>query len=168
MSEIAEIERKEIREDILSFEVALGELPNAFFGDSEQCPLKHSFSNGIYVREIFIPKGTTLTGKIHLHSHPNFLMSGVVDVFTEAGGIERLTAPMSIISASGTKRIVKALEDTVWITVHRTNETDLEKIEKETIAKTYGDYEKFKKRIEKKSMWNRIANFVNKNFKTIN
>ena len=31
------------------------------------------------------------------------------------------------------------MEDTVWITVHVTNETDLEKIEDYVIAKTYDD-----------------------------
>lgn len=44
-----------------------------------------------------------------------------------------------MISAPGTKRAVIALEDTTWITVHVTNETDLEKIEDYVIAKTYDD-----------------------------
>ena len=128
-------EKFDLRESIGQFENVLSESNKAVFGDV--LPLKHSFTDGMYVREIFIPKGTVLVGKIHRHDHPNFLMSGIVDVVTEDGGIERLKAPLSMISPAGTKRAVYAIEDTVWITVHATNETDLEKIEKEVITENY-------------------------------
>jgi quercetin dioxygenase-like cupin family protein len=128
-----------VRSKIFEFENKLAKMPGAFFGDSDQMPLKHSFADGVYVREIFIPKGSVLTGKIHKHSHPNFLMKGEVVVVTEGGGREHLKAPLSIISEPGTKRAVYALEDTVWITVHVTNDTDLEKIEEHVIAKDYSD-----------------------------
>jgi hypothetical protein len=135
VTEKNQLSKFELRERIGEFENCLAETDGAQFGDV--LPLKHSFSPGIYVREIFIPKGTVLTGKIHRHSHPNFLMSGVVDVVTEDGGLERLTAPLSMISPAGTKRAVYAVEDTVWITVHATDETDLDKIEKEVITQDY-------------------------------
>lgn len=131
--------REEFRKKIFCLEETMAKIPGATFGDSPEMPLKHSFAEGVYVREIFIPKGHILTGKIHKHSHPNFLMSGEVIVVTEERGREHLKAPLSMISAPGTKRAVIALEDTVWITVHVTNETDLEKIEDYVIAKTYDD-----------------------------
>lgn len=143
---ITEIE-KEVRGKILDFEEQLKDIPGAFIGDSDLCPLKHSFADGIYVREIFIPKGVVLTGKIHKHSHPNFLMKGKVEVFTEFGGYEILEGPIAMISLAGTKRVVKSLEDTTWITVHvnQSNTTDLQKLEKFVIADSYEDYEKYKK-----------------------
>lgn len=127
------------RADILTLENALSRVDGAVFGDSEMMPLKHSFAPGIYVREIFIPKGTILTGKIHRHAHPNFLMKGEVIVVTEFGGREHLKAPQSIISKAGTKRAIMALEDTIWITVHSNpdDETDLAKIEEYVIAPSY-------------------------------
>lgn len=129
---------KEIkREDILKLENALAKVPGAIFGDSDMLPLKHSFAPGVYVREIFIPKGSILTGKIHRHAHPNFLMKGEVIVVTEYKGREHLKAPMSMISQAGTKRAIIALEDTIWITVHVTDETDLKKIEDYVIAPSY-------------------------------
>ncbi|MBK9694928.1 MAG: hypothetical protein IPO76_05990 [Elusimicrobia bacterium] len=131
--------RDEFRKKIFCLEETMAKIPGATFGDSPEMPLKHSFAEGVYVREIFIPKGHILTGKIHKHSHPNFLMSGEVIVVTEERGREHLKAPLSMISAPGTKRAVIALEDTTWITVHVTNETDLEKIEDYVIAKTYDD-----------------------------
>lgn len=128
---------RNVRDDILELENALLKVPGAVRGDSDLMPLKHSFAPGMYVRQIFIPKGTILTGKIHRHAHPNFLMSGEVIVVTEERGREHLKAPMSIISAAGTKRAILALEDTVWITVHATEETDLQKIEDYVIAKDF-------------------------------
>jgi len=44
----------------------------------------------------------------------------------------------------GTKRIAEALEDCVWITVHGTDETDVELIEKTFIAQTEQEYLEFK------------------------
>lgn len=143
------IDPKMIRRKIHYFEDALSNLDGAFKGDNESCPLKHSFSPGIYMREIFIPKGTVVTGKIHKHEHPNVLLKGHVKVVTESGGVEELIAPIAMISPAGTKRVVYALEDTTWITFHRTDQTDLEKIEEEVIAKTYQELpEETKKQLD--------------------
>lgn len=131
----------ESRQKILEFEKILGTHPNAVHGDC--FPLKHSFADGVYVREIFIPAGAILTGKIHKHSHPNFLMVGKVEVFTEEDGLQILEAPLSMISKAGTKRVVRAITDTIWITVHVTNETDLDKIEDYVIAKSFDDLKLF-------------------------
>jgi hypothetical protein len=111
-------------------------------GDQHDCPLKHSYADGVYVREIFIPKNKVLVGKIHKHSHPNFLMKGKVTVITESGGRETLEAPLSMISPAGTKRVVWAHEDTVWITVHVTDKTDVDEIEQEVIVPSYNLLEK--------------------------
>jgi len=125
-----------LRFDIQNLENTISSTEGAFFGDSDNCPLKHSFAEGCYVREIFIPAGTVVVGKIHRHSHPNFLMSGEVIVVTEEGR-KRLKAPMAMISEKGTKRAVYAITDAVWATVHVTDETDLSKIEEEVIAKDF-------------------------------
>jgi hypothetical protein len=123
-----------IRGKIIEFEKRLGELPNAMFGDC--FPLKHTFVDGAYVREITMPKGALLTSKIHKIKHPYFILKGEVSVLTE-NGIKRLKAPYSGITEAGTKRVLYIHEDTVWTTVHITNETDLEKIEKQIIAESY-------------------------------
>src|ERR1035437_7035163 len=95
-AEVQAIEKNPfIRDRIVAFEEHLTKLEGAFVGDNDLCPLKHTFSDGIYVREIFIPAGTYIVGKLHKHSHPNFLLSGVVDVITEGAGRESLIAPMS-------------------------------------------------------------------------
>lgn len=131
------------RDAILNFQEILSKHPDAKFGDMPECPLKHTFSDGMYVREIFIPAGTVIVGKLHKHSHPNFLLSGDVSVFTESNGLQRLKGPLSMISEACTKRVVYAHTDTVWVTVHLnpTNTQDLLQLEEQVIAKSYEAFE---------------------------
>lgn len=113
-------------------------------------PVTHHFSHGIYARELFIPKDTILTGKIHKFPQLNILLKGEISVLTEQG-IERKTAPFVVSSPAGTKRIAYAHEDCVWITVHGTHETDLEKIEEQFIAKSDAEYLEFVAMLQDKS-----------------
>lgn len=125
------------RNKITEFAEKFEKLPGVKKGDMEECPLKHKFADGIYVREIFIPKGMLIVSKIHKHSHPNFLLKGRISVYTEELGEELLVAPLSIISPAGTRRVLYTHEDTVWITVHKTDKKDLGEIEKEIIIESY-------------------------------
>jgi hypothetical protein len=50
--------------------------------EQTELPLKHSFAPGVYAREMEIPAGTLLIGKIHKHRHHNFLMKGSIIVLT--------------------------------------------------------------------------------------
>lgn len=118
------------RDKILKLEEALRRLPPI------DAPVFHHFSDGIYARELHIPKGATLTGKIHRKAHLNVLAKGEIRVLTEHG-MKTLKAPCVIESFPGIKRAGHALEDTVWITFHATHETDLEKIEAEFIAPSF-------------------------------
>lgn len=111
------------------------------------CPLKHVFAPGgtckhVYAREILLPAGLTIVGKIHKYAHLNMLMKGRVSVFTEKGR-EDFVGPLTMVSQAGTKRAVYAHEDTIWVTVHLTNSTDLEEIEAEIIAKDFAELERF-------------------------
>lgn len=128
--------RGDIRNFILDFEAKMMKCPDAYIGDSELCPLKHTFVDGAYVREIFVPKGTLIITKIHKVTHPYFILEGDVSVLTEEGEV-RLKAPFYGVTVAGTKRLAYAHENTRWVTVHVTKERDLEKIEEEIIAKSF-------------------------------
>lgn len=117
------------------FESVLGSMPGAKFGD-DACPLVHTFADGLYIRQMTAPKGMLNVSKLHKTNHPYFILEGEFSVLTETG-IKRIKAPYTGITKAGTKRIVYFHEETIWITVHATEETDLEKIEDELIAKTY-------------------------------
>lgn len=124
-----------VQERIMSA-VANGEL------ESPEMPLRHYFTDGAYARELTMPTGVIVVGKIHKHAHLNFITKGKVAVLTEFGE-EVYTAPHTFVSKPGTKRVVYILEETVWTTVHVTPETDLEKIEDYVIAKSFDEYEEY-------------------------
>lgn len=104
----------------------------------EMFPLRHMFAPGAYGREITIPKGHWIIGKIHKHAHFSVISKGKVAVLTEDGPVV-MAAPYTFVSSPLAKRVVLALEDTIWTTFHITNETEISKIEDEVIAKSYDD-----------------------------
>ena len=108
-------------------------------------PVKHYFSQGVYARELFIPKGTLLTGKIHKYQQLNIMSQGDLSVLTE-DGVVRVQAPFTIVSPPGTKRIAYAHEDTVWTTIHGTDETNVDLIEAHFIAQSEEEYTAFLER----------------------
>lgn len=106
---------------------------------SESCPVRHFFAPGSYGREITMPAGMVVIGKIHKHAHVNVLSKGVVHVFTEQEGMLTLRAPLTFVSSPGTKRVVLIEEEAVWTTVHVTDKTDLAEIEAEVIATDFDE-----------------------------
>ena len=113
-------------------------------------PLKHSFSNGIYARELTIPAGGLIVGKVHKTQHHNFLLQGEIIVLTEDNGIKLLQAPCTIVSEPGTQRVGYAITDTVWTAVHlnESNTQDLELLEEENVVNTPADYLEYKNNME--------------------
>ena len=93
-----------------------------------ELPLVHRFTDGIYVREIFMPKGTLLTSKIHKTRHQFMVLKGEVSVLDEQGNEVRITAPHIGITEIGTRRVLFIHEDCVWATVHANpnNENEVE------------------------------------------
>lgn len=105
------------------------------------CPVQHHFAPGAYGREMTLPAGLVVVGKIHKHAHINVISKGRVQVFTEQDGVLELAAPCTFVSSPGTKRVVHVLEETVWTTVHVTDKTDLAEIEREVIATDFMEVE---------------------------
>ena len=135
---LTEIEKKGIRNGIANLEDAILARPGTVYGDQPDMPLKHSFGENLYVREIFAPKGKIIVTKLHKKAHPFFLLKGVVSVLTDEGP-RLIEAPYYGITPAGTKRAIYIHEDTVWVTVHATEEKDLIKIEEDIIAKDYDE-----------------------------
>lgn len=102
----------------------------------QECPVTHRFTKGCYLREIFMPKGTLIIGKIHATEHFNILLTGKVTVLT-AEGVENIEAPYTFTSLAGVQKVVAIHEDCLWQTVHVTDSTNLEEIEKEVIVDDY-------------------------------
>jgi hypothetical protein len=95
-----------------------------------ECPTVHRFAGGVYIRETSAPAGTLVTTKIHLTEHPFMILKGEVSVWTEEDGPVRIKAPFCGVTKPGTRRVAYVHEDTVWVTFHATDDTDVERIEK--------------------------------------
>jgi len=121
----------------------------------EKNPVKHSFADGCYIREIFNPAGELLVTKIHKKEHPFFLMKGKMSILTE-DGVKHIQAPHHGITKPGTKRIIYTHTDCVFVTVHATDKTDVDEIEKEVIANDFNDpaisLEEFKQLTKKEQL----------------
>jgi hypothetical protein len=89
----------------------------------------HRFADGLYAREITIPAGTLLTGKIHRTRHLNVISSGEITVWSDGEPVRRIQAPFSFVSEPGARRVGYAHRDTTWTTIHGTSETDLDVLE---------------------------------------
>lgn len=96
-------------------------------------PVEHHFAPGVYMRQMNAKAGTLVVSKMHRTKHMNILLTGSLTVATE-NGIELMAAPAVLKSMPGTKRIGYFHEDSSWITVHPTDSTDLEEIEKQVIV----------------------------------
>ena len=149
-----QLSKEEFRNGIMKVQENLENHPNGLTGEALEKlnPLKHSFADGCYIREIFNPKGELAVTKIHKVSHPFFLMKGDMTILME-DGIKRIRAPHYGITPAGTKRIIYCHEDCVFVTVHATKLTDIKAIEEEVIAKDFDEFDKeeierFKKKVE--------------------
>ncbi|MGB1226466.1 MAG: hypothetical protein ACPG9K_01130 [Poseidonibacter sp.] len=90
-------------------------------------PLTHSFSDGIYAREIFMPKGSLIIGHVHNTTHLNIVSTGSALVSID-GEIQRITAPYTFESESGCRKILYIEEDMFWTTIHKTDDRDLDSL----------------------------------------
>ena len=135
MTDITPYKRGDLkkRDSIYALQECLEDLPDDIRMDAQECEDKyitHFFAPGVYARQMFIPAGLVAVGKIHKTAHVSIISCGKVSVTTE-NGTEIIEGPYTFINTPGEKRAVYAHTDTVWTTIHPTDETDIRKIEKD-------------------------------------
>ena len=141
------------REKIIEFENALINIADGVFveGDgkhvvteSKLAPIKHTFADGIYIRQMDMTKNSIVVGAIHKHLHAWFLLAGHVTVTTE-DTTEDYAAPCYVVSTPGVKRVILANEDSIFVNIHKnpSNTKDIDELEKEIVALNYREYEKY-------------------------
>jgi len=112
--------------------------------ESKIAPIKHTFADGVYIRQMDMAKGTVVVGAIHKHLHVWFLLAGDVTVATE-DTTEDYVAPCYVLSTPGVKRVILANEDSIFVNVHKnpSNTQDIDELEKEIVALSYEEYEEY-------------------------
>ena len=96
--------------------------------------VSHHFASGSYVRELFIPQGTAVVGKIHKFETINILLSGALTIYTTGGESQFMKAPKIFTTPAGCRKAGFAHVDSVWLNVHTSEGGDLESIEKKYIT----------------------------------
>ena len=111
---------------------------------SENFPLKHTFVDGVYVREMKFKKDSAVVGAIHKHLHVWFLLYGHLFIATEDFQ-EEYIAPCYVVAKPGSKRVIYAAEDSLFVNIHANPEniTDIKKLEKQLVSLTHEDYEQY-------------------------
>ena len=107
------------------------------------CPVTHRFGPGVYIREVFMPKGAFIIGHRHKTTHLNVMLTGVIGLINDDGTETLLHAPQTFVAQPGRKSAY-IYEDVVWQNIHATTETDIEKLEETFLDKSpvYLDHHK--------------------------
>lgn len=129
-----------IRSQVQNLEKEIKQLPQI------EPPIAHLFCDGMYARPMLLQKGDCVVGKIHTHAQINILSLGEVSVLTHEG-LKRVRAGFHYIAPPGSQRAFYAHEESLWTVILRTDETDIEAIEREFVVETEQQYVEFQKRV---------------------
>ena len=112
--------------------------------DSKIATIKHTFADGVYIRQMDMKAGSAVVGAIHKHLHVWFLLTGHVTIATQ-DSVEDYIAPCYVVSTPGVKRVIHAIEESIFVNVHKnpSNTKDVNKLEKEIVALNYKEYEEY-------------------------
>jgi len=109
--------------------------------NNEEFPIKHNFSDQLYMREMKMKAGTFVVSAMHHTDHFWFLMTGRILVTTDGETIEHI-APCFEKSIKGAKRLITCSEDCIFINIHKnpSNTMDLDEIENKLYSFTIEEY----------------------------
>jgi len=126
MSEIIETIKVPTKEQIEALQAEMVKMPQL------EVETEHYFSGGMYCRKLIRPAGALIVGKVHKKAHFFLCAKGEIIAWSEKGMIT-LKAGDVIESQPSTKRVTYAVVDSIGITFHVTDKTDLDEIEAELI-----------------------------------
>jgi len=120
---------------------------NIVVDNSELFPVNHSFSEGVYIREMLMTKNGLIVGKIFKCSHHFILLKGKLLITSPGQDTKVYTAPSWFTCPPKTRRVLFSVEDSVFMNVlpNPDNETNIDILEKRLLE---GGYKVFKKNKE--------------------
>ena len=107
-------------------------------------PLKHSFADQLYIRQMEMKKGTLVIGAVHNHKHVWFLLTGHLTI-SDNKEVQDYQAPCYVISDAGTQRAIYANENSIFVNIHKnpSNTKNIEELEKEIVSITKEDFNNY-------------------------
>ncbi len=130
-------------ENIETFKNQLSKIEGAVKHSTDEMqeffPVTHDLKDGLYTREIFMPKGSLVVSFIHKQNHPSFFLEGEMSILTDAGEVKKIKAPMKVMTETGTQRVAYMHEDCKWVCVYRTDKTEIKEAQKDVYTLNYKD-----------------------------
>lgn len=120
------------RETLMTMHNIVDGWPDKF----DELPLFETLEDGLYTRELHMPKATIIVGKIHKYPYYASVLKGKCLILSEFYN-KTIEAPHSFTLPAGVKHIVFNLEDTVWSDVHTGTWGSIEEASEEIFASSY-------------------------------
>tara|TARA_R100001377_G_C3156161_1_gene98060 strand:+ start:113 stop:556 length:444 start_codon:yes stop_codon:yes gene_type:complete len=125
-----------------------------FYGDGKSIAempdvsIKHQFADQIYIRQMDLKKGQVIVGAIHNHLHAWFLLTGKVLINNNGELIEHI-APCYTVSEPGSQRLIYAMEDSIFVNIHKnpSNTQDIKELEDTIVSFTKEEYNNKNKQV---------------------
>jgi hypothetical protein len=124
--------------------VAAGEMEQTFHdgtteeGDQEA---EHHFAQGVYVRSMWLPRGTVIVGRMHIQSRICIVSAGHCKWWDEFNPEPvEVRAPWIGEFKPGSKTVVAVIEDTYWTAVTGTELTEPMEILSRLSTSNAGEY----------------------------
>ncbi len=133
-------------EDLKNFIIKNNDTPG-FYGDGKgiatmpDVPIKNQFADQLYIRQMDLKKGHVIIGAVHNHHHVWFLLTGRVYIIEGEEKIEHI-APCYTISKPGAQRVIYAVEDSIFVNVHKnpSNTQNIKELESEIVSMTIEEF----------------------------
>jgi quercetin dioxygenase-like cupin family protein len=96
---------------------------------------QHHFADGMYVRSLYQPAGCLVVGKVHKREHFFIVAKGRIQVSHGDDKAVIFEAGDVFVAQPGSKRAILALEDSIYMNLHRnrTEGEDLDEIEEDLV-----------------------------------
>lgn len=100
---------------------------------------QHLFADGMYCRQVSMPKGSLIIGHVHKKEAINVLASGTILIKTRVEDEwEEISAPFVNSTKGGMRKIIYVLEDAYFMNIFRTDNTTLDKLYDECVEEDVG------------------------------
>ncbi len=108
--------------------------------DNDNTSIVEYFASNTYVREMVIPEGTCVIGRVHLHDCINILLEGEILIADNEGNQKHMKAPQIFIAKAGHQKAGFALKETRWLNCFSCKEDKLAGFVEEFTVETEEEY----------------------------
>ena len=110
--------------------------------DNDNTSIVEYFASNTYVREMVIPAGTCVVGRVHKADCINILLEGEIVIVDNDGNRKEMSAPQVFIAKAGHQKAGYALKDTRWLNCFSCEEEHLSDVVNHFTVETEEEYMK--------------------------